>query len=155
MKGKKYSSIVKALAVLCAFMLVVMGGCLQTCMIKARIAPRFGAPAMLHTFAPRLAAAALAALRCSVLMCGRSENVRKIGYASISVFAAAFLTALIMIAVQPLPAEAGLTVSSCIGESSGESGEGNSGETSSAAGKVIREETSGDSGEGSSGETSS
>ena len=155
MKGKKYSSIVKALAVLCAFMLVVMGGCLQTCMIKARIAPRFGAPAMLHTFAPRLAAAALAALRCSVLMCGRSENVRKTGYASISVFAAAFLTALIMIAVQPLPAEAALTVSSCIGESSGESGEGNSGETSSAAGKVIREETSGDSGEVISGETSS
>jgi hypothetical protein len=58
-------------------------------MIKARIAPRFGAPAMLHTFAPRLAAAALAALRCSVLMCGRSEYVRKTGYASISVFAPA------------------------------------------------------------------
>ena len=28
MKGNKYSSILKALAVLCAFMLVVMGGCL-------------------------------------------------------------------------------------------------------------------------------
>ena len=153
MKGNKYSSILKALAVLCAFMLVVMGGCLQTCMIKARIAPRFGAPAMLHTFAPRLAAAALAALRCSVLMCGRSENVRKTGYASISVFAAAFLAALIMIAVQPLPAEAGLTVSSCIGESSGESSEGSSGETSSAAGEVIRGETSEEIGEGNSGKT--
>ena len=57
--------------------LVAMGECPQTCMIKARIAPRFGAPAMLHTFVPRPAAAALAALRCSVLMCGRSENVRK------------------------------------------------------------------------------
>ena len=50
-----------------------MGGCPQTCMIKARIAPRSGAPAMLHTFVPRPASAALAALRCSVLMCGRSQ----------------------------------------------------------------------------------
>ena len=56
-----------------SYILVAMGRCPQTCMIKLRIAPRFGAPAMLHTFAPRPAAAALAALRCSVLMCGRSQ----------------------------------------------------------------------------------
>ena len=53
--------------------LVVMGECPQTCMNKLRIAPRSGAPAMLHTFVPRPASAALAALRCSVLMCGRSQ----------------------------------------------------------------------------------
>ena len=56
-----------------SYILVAMGRCPQTCMIKLRIAPRFGAPAMLHPFAPRPAAAALAALRCSVLMCGRSQ----------------------------------------------------------------------------------
>ena len=55
------------------FILVAMGECPQTCMNKLRIAPRSGAPAMLHTFVPRPASAALAALRCSVLMCGRSQ----------------------------------------------------------------------------------
>ena len=49
----------------------------QTVVKKLRIAPRPGAPAMLQTFAPHPAAAALAALRCSVLMFGRSSNVRK------------------------------------------------------------------------------
>ena len=57
----------------CLFILVAMGECPQTCMNKLRIAPRSGAPAMLHTFVPRPASAALAALRCSVLMCGRSQ----------------------------------------------------------------------------------
>ena len=36
-----------------SLILVAMGECPQTCMIKARIAPRSGAPAMLHTFASR------------------------------------------------------------------------------------------------------
>ena len=53
--------------------LVAMGACLQTCMIKLCAAPLLRALASLHTFAPRPAAAALAALRCSVLMCGRSQ----------------------------------------------------------------------------------
>ena len=49
-----------------------MGECPQTCMIKARIAPRFGAPAMLHTFAFPVF---LLILRKnpSMLMCGRSQ----------------------------------------------------------------------------------
>ena len=57
----------------CLFILTVIISHSQTCMNKLRIAPRSGAPAMLHTFVPRPAAAALAALRCSVLMCGRSQ----------------------------------------------------------------------------------
>ena len=44
------------------YILVAMGEYPQTYMIKARIAPRSGASAMLHTFTPRPAAAALAAL---------------------------------------------------------------------------------------------
>ena len=48
------------------FILVAMGECPQTYMIKARIAPRSGAPAMLHTFAPRLAAGAS---RAFALLC--------------------------------------------------------------------------------------
>ena len=57
----------------CLFILTVIISHSQTCMNKLRIAPRSGAPAMLHTFAPRPAAAASASLRCSVLMCGRSQ----------------------------------------------------------------------------------
>ena len=81
--------------------LVAMGECPQTCMIKARIAPRSGAPAMLHTFAPRPAAAALAALRCSVLMCAALTNRKRFGKMSAnarasSAFASAFLAALII-----------------------------------------------------------
>ena len=82
--------------------LVAMGGSPQTYMIKARIAPRSGAPAMLHTFAPRPAAAALAALRCYVLMCAALTNRKRFvkmsanAHASMA-FAAAFLAALIIL----------------------------------------------------------
>ena len=73
----------------CLFILTVIISHSQTCMNKLRIAPRSGAPAMLHTFAPRPAAGAF---RAFALLCAHVwalANVRKTGYAGISVFASA------------------------------------------------------------------
>ena len=86
----------------CLFIIVAMVSHLQSCVIKACIAARFSAPAMLHTFAPRPAAAALAALRCYVLMCAALTNRKRFvkmsanAHASMA-FASAFLAALIIL----------------------------------------------------------
>ena len=66
-----------------------MTSCSQTCMNKLRAAPLLRALASLHTFAPRPASGAF---RAFALLCAHVwalANVRKTGYASISVFAAA------------------------------------------------------------------
>ena len=76
MKGvfvQKAKRIRKRTCILLAVIFAAVCGRSRTCVNKLRIAPRSGAPAMLHTFVPRPASAALAALRCSVLMCGRSQ----------------------------------------------------------------------------------
>ena len=65
---KKSGAKNNAFALLFALLiLVAMGECLQMRMIKARIALRSGAPAMLHTFASRPAADASRTLRSLVL----------------------------------------------------------------------------------------
>ena len=71
-----------------------MGGCPQTDMIKARIAPRFGAPAMLHTFAFPIFFAH-SAQKISPCSCVGARKMSAKAGAS-SAFAAAFLAALII-----------------------------------------------------------
>ena len=71
------------------YILVATGECPQTCMNKPRAAPLLRALASLHTFAPRPAAGAFHAFALLCAHVWALANVRKTGYASISVFAAA------------------------------------------------------------------